>query len=41
MNRLLLASALAVAIAVAPLATSPILGQAPKASAAPKTAVFP
>ena len=38
MNRLFLASALAAAIAVAPLATSPALGQAPKTWTAPKTA---
>jgi hypothetical protein len=38
MSRLFFASALAAAIAVAPLATSPTLGQAPKTWTAPKTA---
>jgi hypothetical protein len=37
MNRLLVASAVAVALAVAPLATSPVLGQAAKTWTAPKT----
>src|SRR5262252_4763354 len=37
MNRLLVASAIALAVAIAPLATAPVLGQAPKTWTAPKT----
>jgi hypothetical protein len=37
MNRLLVASVVALAIAVAPLATSPIFGQTPRSWTAPKT----